>query len=273
MDKKLCKGCGTTVARPIICGTCGIASHPGCIARAGHPHLDGKFLGCGMAVSSDQDGLVSSIRETIRTEFRAEFAALREEILKIHHDYVEKVAAEMQTLSDRITVVERQITSSAPAANSEEVISEIAERERRSSNLIFYNLEESNLSSPTACASSDSEMAREIIGKIQPLDAPRIKTRRLGGFQQGRNRPLLVSFPSKADVLGILKMKNSYVGPVIIKQDMTLRQRDHLRELRKQLDSLRDSGTTDMTIKFFNGIPKIVRTRANSQPKNVSITL
>ncbi|KAK2578409.1 hypothetical protein KPH14_003658 [Odynerus spinipes] len=52
MDYLICKGCNTKVAKPVLCASCGIASHPGCLNRTGHPVLNGKFSDCSLASSS-----------------------------------------------------------------------------------------------------------------------------------------------------------------------------------------------------------------------------
>lgn len=47
MDKRMVyKGCGKDVVNPVTCDDCGIASHPSCMSRTGHPHSHGKFLSC-----------------------------------------------------------------------------------------------------------------------------------------------------------------------------------------------------------------------------------
>ncbi|KAK2579088.1 hypothetical protein KPH14_010937 [Odynerus spinipes] len=52
MDYLICKGCNTKVAKPVLCTSCGIASHPGCLNRTGHPVLNGKCSDCSLAFSS-----------------------------------------------------------------------------------------------------------------------------------------------------------------------------------------------------------------------------
>lgn len=264
-SKPLCKGCGATVARPTICDTCGIASHPGCISRTGHPFSDGRFLCCATTSSDPSDFLVLRVRDIIREEF----ASFREEIVRMFRTDLDGISAEMQDLSCRVANLEDKISSAAPSMNCEELMEEMLERERRSMNLIFYNLEELNSpSSPAGVASRDLSMAEEIIRKIQPLDPPRISVRRLGAFRQDHTRPLRVSLPSKSDVINVLKKKYVYSGPIGIKQDLTKRQRDHFLGVKKRLENLKDSGVTDMTIKYFNGVPKIVKVNQNARSKN-----
>ncbi|XP_024877224.1 uncharacterized protein LOC112458049 [Temnothorax curvispinosus] len=180
----------------------------------------------------------------------------------------------MQGLTEKVTEIENKISSASASIDHEEIMEEISERERRSSNLIFYNIEESNSpSSSTDDGSNDLATAEEIIRKIRPLNPPRIKIRRLGTFRQGHARPLRVSLPSKSDAIDILKKKKSYSGPVGIKQDLTRKQRDHFVCVKKRFESLRDTGVTDKTIRFFNGIPKIVNMPQSSRAKNMNTAL
>ncbi|XP_077255245.1 uncharacterized protein LOC143893584 [Temnothorax americanus] len=271
MDRRTtCKGCGATVVKPIVCEDCGIASHPGCLARTGHPHSDGRFLCCSQGSFDLTDHLIGKIRAIIREEF----TIFREELASLYRADIEQIAAEMQGLTEKVTEIENKISSASASINHEEIMEEISERERRSSNLIFYNIEESNSpSSSTDDGSNDLATAEEIIRKIRPLNPPRIKIRRLGTFIQGHARPLRVSLPSRSDAIDILRGKNSYSGPVAIKQDLTKKQRDHFVCVKKRFESLKDTGVTDMTLRFINGVPKIVKASTNRRQKNATITL
>lgn len=129
-------------------------------------------------------------------------------------------------------------------------------------NLIFLNLDELEDG-----IRDDLNLARDIISSIQ-TDVPEIKVLRLGKKIQGRPRPLRVSLPAVHDVQKILKGKARYNGPVKIFQDQTLKQRKHFKELQLQLRSMRDAGETNKTIRYKNGIPKIVYINPGAFAKN-----
>lgn len=116
MDRrKTCKGCGTVVVKPIVCDLCGIASHPACLSRTGHPQQGGRFFSCASAESCSQyvgqlnnsnDSLLDEIRDTICAEIRSELANFRNEILEICKVVIEKIKGSIQQLSDRVSKLE-----------------------------------------------------------------------------------------------------------------------------------------------------------------------
>lgn len=69
-----------------------------------------------------------------------------------------------------------------------------------------------------------------------------------------------VILSSKQEVLLILKGKSSYSGPMNINQNRMVNQQNYLKHLRAELNSLVNNGKVNKTIKYFNGIPKIVDT-------------
>ena len=66
----------------------------------------------------------------------------------------------------------------------------------------------------------------------------------------------------------ILRNKSRYQGPVKISRDLTLIQRKHFKNLRQQLGILKEAGETDKTIRYFNGVPKIVSVNKKQEAKN-----
>lgn len=106
----------------------------------------------------------------------------------------------------------------------ENVIEELEDRRRRSTNLILYNLDESDGGNST-----DVNLVSDIFRIIQPDMALDRNVLRLGRKRQGHTRPLRVSLPTKHDVLAILKNRARYTGPV--SQDQTLKQKQHLKDL------------------------------------------
>lgn len=277
--RRTCKGCGTVVVKPIVCSSCDIASHPACIHRTGHPHSRGQFVDCsdlsvtdlsvpdlsvpGMSIPAPFNS--GSLLLEVQQLFREEFAAFRKEMRELYRADMAKLRGDIQCLSNRVEVLESVINGFQPPVSSqvleEDIIEEINEREKRSANLIFFNLEESEEGS-----GGDTELVNEIISGIRPGIVP-AGTRRLGKKRLGHSRPVCVSMSNKREANLILSNKTRYSGPVRIFQDQTLKQRNYLKELRTNLQLLKDSGVRDKTIRFVNGVPKIVDFKPRS-PKN-----
>ncbi|CAL1672609.1 unnamed protein product [Lasius platythorax] len=268
--RKTCKGCGTVVVKPIICNLCNVASHLGCLSRTGHSHSNGQFTDCEESSITSQicdanSTLMTNIKELLRTEFNK----LREEIREMYRSDMAEIKENIRNLSTRVDQLEDLIENSQRVGSSElieeELIMELEERQKRSLNLIFFNLDEAEENTCT-----DEILAGDIINRIIPGDTPAISTWRLGKRQQGRARPLRVSLPSKDVALRILRNKFRYSGPVKISQDQTVKQKKHFKDLQAQLKLLRDAGDKNKSIRYKNGVPRIVNsnTSARSLSKN-----
>jgi len=262
--RKTCKGCGTVVVKPITCPSCNIASHPSCLSRTGHPHSDGLFKNCKKLPRSDSImDLNNDLLENIQKLIRSEFDNFHKEILNLYKADFVKVFDNIQSLSDRINKLEFDLASgasTAPLSHSEDdIMAELADRNRRSNNLILYNLDEVvDGSFPDECHRVDLALAKDIVLAIIPDGVPISKVMRLGGRKTGRARPLRVTLPTKEDAISILRNKRRYVEPVRIHQDQTTKQREFLNNLRGRLKEYHEAGDVNKMIRFFDGVPKIV---------------
>lgn len=78
---------------------------------------------------------------------------------------------------------------------------------------------------------------------------------------------MYVTLFSKQEAIVILKSKSKYNEPVKILEDRTTKQHDYLSKLRIELKCLVDSGELNYTIRYVNGVPKIVNINLNSIKK------
>jgi len=260
--RKTCKGCGTVVVKPIICSIC-IASHPACLPRTRHPHSGGLLTNCKSSPRSDSNiDLNCDLLENIQKLIRSEFENLRKEILNLYQADLVKISEYTQSLSNRITKLEVDLASGASAASlshpEEDIIEEMADRNRRSNNLILYNLDEVDDSSSNKSHKVDLSFAKDILQVIIPDRMLILRVTRLGGRKTGYARPLRVTLPSREDAISILRNNNCYVGLIKIHQDQTIKQRKFLNDLRGRLKEYHEAGNVGKTIRFFDGVPKIV---------------
>lgn len=137
----MCKGCGAAVAKPITCATCNVASHPACIGRTGHPHLNGQFVDC---VSMGSPAIMNMIKDMLHKEF----LVFRAEIREMYLADMEKLKADFQGLSNRLSQMEdsfaRAQSSISPELLEVDIIEELKDRKRRSTNIILFNVEETD---------------------------------------------------------------------------------------------------------------------------------
>lgn len=268
-NRKTCKGCGNSVAKPITCNSCGIASHPGCITRSNHPNENGLFKDCSAVPSAANCmGLDKDLMCLIRDLIRSEFDSFRNEMCNKFGGELKKLKDDVQKLSTKMNAFEEKLSQTGTVNFEEELLSEIRERDRRASNIILFNLEEMDVIQSSVPSTSDLVLAQNIFQCFLPDKIQVRKTVRIGSKTQGRSRPLCVTLSSNDQVIDVLKNKYKYSGPVGISQDRTAKQRAHLKNLRSTLKSLTDAGVTDKTIRYFNGVPKIVKINSAQVSKN-----
>ncbi|XP_054736257.1 uncharacterized protein LOC129243132 [Anastrepha obliqua] len=171
-----------------------------------------------------------------------------------------KLQAIWQTSEQRLTLVENKINShvSLPASN-EAVFVELSERKRREANVIAFNVPESSKATGKERLEDDRSSLSSILPPELSCDSTGLKLRRLGRHTPGRSRPLLVVTPTATDALTLLKSKPADGNTTIsFKPDLTPTQQEYLKSLRSDLASLEKNGDLSKTIKYVNGIPKIV---------------
>ncbi|KAK2577881.1 hypothetical protein KPH14_012828 [Odynerus spinipes] len=283
MDKTCC-GCGTRVAKPITCMSCNIISHPACLQRTGHQFNNGQFVDCKTKNCQKSPSKDEFLLGKIQSLIRDEFDKFRGEIVKMYREEMEVLRASVSEIAKRVSIIEGKIeefgqVSDTPVktVDEEEILLEIMERERRASNIILFNLEETLSSSSTSSTSStsqgsssltDKDLVKDVLAVINPEGVIIKGCMRIGRKTPDRVRPVRVTLSSKQEVQEILKHKFKYVGPVKIFQDRTEKQRAHLDRLRQELKSLINSGVTSKTIRYVNGTPRIVDMSFSIKKKN-----
>lgn len=149
--------------------------------------------------------------------------------------------------------------------DNEFIINEINERNKRASNLIFYNINESESNQIDERIANDLNQVKIVISSIlnntgnQPA---LVKVIRLGRYQGNKTRPLKVVLNSISDTFDILKNKNNLAAhhPTIsVSSDRTQHQRDGMKRLRDELALRSSNGEDELIIKFVKGVPKIVK--------------
>nr|CAH7747343.1 unnamed protein product [Callosobruchus chinensis] len=147
----------------------------------------------------------------------------------------------------------------------EEVVTEINERQKRKSNIIIFNLEEQDQSKPPAeRAELDKTAVNNILRFVVPnFNLRNMKPIRLGLFSATKKRPVKLVLENSDQVRNMvvngkkLKDSNTYRN-IIIAPDRTKRQLDYFKSVKQELLQRMNAGETNIRIKFFNDVPKIV---------------
>jgi len=161
------------------------------------------------------------------------------------------------------SLVERVVSLETKQQNSvsnDDAFSEFIDRQSRSKNIVLFNVRE-----PIDNNVNNSDISTvNLILRNSGVDIKPVIVQRLG--KPNINcRPIKVTLPSISDVYKILgstrKLKTDHTfSDIKITSDKTLKQRQHFKDLRIQLNNRLSSGEKDLTIKYIKGCPSIVST-------------
>ncbi|KAJ2946146.1 hypothetical protein O0L34_g5077 [Tuta absoluta] len=147
------------------------------------------------------------------------------------------------------------------------ILSELAERKKRSVNVIMFGIGE--CSRQTGDAARDKEVrvehdktqVRQALAEIPDVASP-VAVIRLGKPRQDSTpRPLKVIFSNKKAATNVLKNNKKLPASVLAKNDLTPYQQEYLKGLREELNKRTENGEADLTIKYINNTPKIISTK------------
>lgn len=146
--------------------------------------------------------------------------------------------------------------------STENVISEMAERENRKRNILVFGVKESTGTTQQDRIKTELETVKRMIRQVDnevPLTDLRVF--RLGAYNENRIRPIKVLFPTKDEALKVLRNKNKVPEGALwyIKYDQTSMERAHLKQVLATLEERKIKGETNLKVKYMNGVPKIVK--------------
>lgn len=152
---------------------------------------------------------------------------------------------------------------------------EVNDRNIRKKNIIVFNAPESSSTLPQDIKAYETSLVASIVKSAAPgLDATKIRSFRLGQKSAGKTRPVKLIFVSEevmAQVLSKFSIDSlASVEPnlkdIKLSRDRSPQELSTLKKLREDLDQRSEAGEHDLTIKYRNGVPKIVK--KNTHQKN-----
>lgn len=149
-----------------------------------------------------------------------------------------KRISEMQMEVDTLKQSVNRNPESTPAYDSEDLISEMLERQSRSSNVIVFNVRESQQNTQADRIAQDKASVMEILDGIN-IEKRNVKLFRLGKFSANKTRPIKVILDSAADAKFFLKNKHLIKIPSInIYSDQTKAQRQYFQQVKHKLQEM-----------------------------------
>lgn len=213
------------------------------------------------------------------TEIKDQISTIKTSSLNITMEQ-NKIKKQVALLETKMSVSENKIKtlesninqcSSVPSGRivseahlSEELIREVQERNERERNIIIVGLPEQTTANATERASNDEADVMQITRSIV-LDTPQpLKVIRIGKYNDNKIRRVKVCYESKYSAKQLLRNRSKLPEHIKIYSDQTPAQQKYLQNLKKELASRASDGEANLTIKYINGIPNIVK----ENPKN-----
>lgn len=198
------------------------------------------------------------------------------------------IKAGLSALEPRVTMVEdrvasvvetvKVIKSEVGSSNIEAAIAEMNERTRRSKNVMVFNLTESSDRDANNRKRHDLDLINKLFSPLLPtLMINKTKAFRVGKKSPGKFRPLKVVLENASDVSTVISsfstesaaMVDPSFSSVKVSRDKTPREISHLSSLRSELEERSAGGEIDLTIKYINNVPQIVKNQKNVQGSTV----
>lgn len=205
-------------------------------------------------------------RDTIKDIIKEVF---KEELLSMFRQEMQSVMLslnnELTLLKERVELLENTNQTpnfTLPNSLINENINEMEERKSKEGNVMVFNLPENS--------GTDEEKKNKDITNIKNIVNVEIDTNEVKLFRIGKPnnkpRPVKLCFKNKSAAVAFLKAcKTIDTGAIRFGNDLTKMQREHIQSLRSELKRRKDLGEEDITIKYFNGVPKITKTQYNQK--------
>lgn len=289
-DVTVCKVCCKKVIdKGVECdGNCKRWFHPSCVQLSASEYkkiADGtiKSWTCGRVdcCSSSSDPYSKTL-DTILMKIDAlatkddlriisnDIASLREDISNMSLAIADitprlaQVESEVVTMKNDIS----KLKSEDSAHNLEDFCSEVSDRLARKANIILRNIPESSSSSPDDKKTHDHSLISRIFDLVH-FKPSKFSFFRLGKMSVRSPRTVKVILPNADSVKEFFSkfsqelLTDSSISKVTASRDRTLQERKHLDELREELDRRTGNGERDLTIKFINNTPRIIKKSKN----------
>lgn len=186
-------------------------------------------------------------------------------------DKVEKVSKSQTGLESRcatleaeheILIGEIERLKNVNSSNCSEILAELEDRRRRENNILILGCQENAASEPTALAQREKSIVINLLKQIVPEVTADDITRliRLGKKEPNKIRPIKVTLSSGNLGKTILRQARTKLPAGLkVVSDQTLGQKLELDQLRRELQRRKQTDPS-LTIRYVNGVPKIVRT-------------
>ena len=275
-DKSTCSCCNIRFeryVRKLKCTTCDSLYHNSCVINAPVTTYGGFTWCCGKTTASRcSTSLTPRRRDVIKPISQADldafFVKMENMFSGLFQKYTNEVTQKLDTIDKKISTLENRVIKLEaaqslqpspilvpdvlPISDKESLLNELEKRRKNALNVIIYNFAENP--NPTHDLVNFNNILNQLESGCTAVSATRI-----GISVRGKPKPLKLTFRSEFDALQVFRLKLNLASRNIqVVRDLTLEQRRFLSELRVELNRRIESGEPNLTIKYVDGVPKIV---------------
>lgn len=178
---------------------------------------------------------------------------------------IHAIESELKTLKHSSTTSsELPLHSESQLHTNEHIIRELQDRNEREKNVIINGIPESTAPNAEERMQHD-EREVQTITNFMNLNIPKpLKIFRIGKYDVGKNRRTKICFETSGTAKLLLRNKEKLQPNIKISSDKTPAQHQFLQSLNEELSRRESNGEIDLTIKYVNGTPTIIK----KNPKN-----
>lgn len=149
-------------------------------------------------------------------------------------------------------------------SSNEGLIKEMQDRQNREKNIILVGLPEQTITGAEERILKDETDVLNITTMVSKELPKPFKILRIGKYSSERNRLIKVCYETSGPAKQLLRNKEKLPADIKIFSDQTPAQQKYLKNLKEELVRRQNNGDTELTIKYVNGTPSIIKT----SPKN-----
>lgn len=163
---------------------------------------------------------------------------------------VPKLLQKLDALEEKLNVMITEPKASTPLSE-ESVACELMERQKRSSNIVIFNMPESD---------NDVNAAKQVFSNLINRNIDIQTASRVGKKNKRGIRALKVILKDSVTAYELLRCKKDPLKErgIYISADLTPSQRTHLNKVKAELSERKNNGEQNIMLKYVNNIPKIV---------------
>ncbi|KAJ3644178.1 hypothetical protein Zmor_026849 [Zophobas morio] len=186
-------------------------------------------------------------------------------ITDLRAEFTSSIESLKHELEEQINSAKSIINQQPPMSQSfEDVVQEVLERQKRSSNIIVFNVPEHSKSIPRSKRLNKDKRFVSELSVDHEYDYANFHCQRLGKFNASRITPIKVFLNSEQDVSNIIRKAENLITTeqykdIRLSYDRTPKQLDFYKQLKQEMNDRIRQGETNLKIRYYNGSPRIVR--------------